>query len=416
MAQSPRVCPSIHKVVGARLPRRNPDYLWDVHISEDNLIESIVPHAESSGGSGVLDAHGRLLAPSLCHAHIHLDKCFLLQDPKYADLEIVKGDFEEAMSLTSEAKRRFEEDDLLRRGRRLIEESIQFGVTHLRAFVELDADVQTKCLDAGLKLKEEFEDRCEVQICAFAQLPCYSGDDEGDAVRALMNEAVKRDGVGAVGSTPYVEDGRDQMLRNTLFTANLALKHGKHLDFHMDYDLKDEYPFTLHALEILSDEIWGVNWEKSGGKHVTMGHCTRLTHLEQKGGWNDLRSAIGSLPVSFVGLPTSDLYMMKSSSGVRGTLNVIDMIKQHRLDAAMSINNVGNAFTPQGSCDPMALASLCVGVYQTGTKQDAELLYVRLMFSHIMLMRFANMKAGMRLSTCKIFCRAPTHFTRPRGG
>jgi hypothetical protein len=44
---------------------------------------------------------GRFLTPSLCHPHIHLDKCFLLSHPKYADLEIQKGDFAEAIKLTS---------------------------------------------------------------------------------------------------------------------------------------------------------------------------------------------------------------------------------------------------------------------------------------------------------------------------
>lgn len=51
---------------------------------------------KSDGGLGM-----RLLSPSLCHPHIHLDKCFLLSHPKYADLRIEKGDFEEAMKLTS---------------------------------------------------------------------------------------------------------------------------------------------------------------------------------------------------------------------------------------------------------------------------------------------------------------------------
>lgn len=44
----------------------------------------------------------------------------------------------------------------MERGRALIQESIAFGVTHMRAFVEVDPCVQFKCLDAGLALKQEF--------------------------------------------------------------------------------------------------------------------------------------------------------------------------------------------------------------------------------------------------------------------
>ncbi|KAK5084493.1 hypothetical protein LTS08_000074 [Lithohypha guttulata] len=46
-----------------------------------------------------------------------------------------------------------------------------------------------------------------------------------------------------------------------------------------------------------------------------------------------------------------------------------------RPKGCIGINNVGNAFTPWGSCDPLRLASLCVGVYQAGTPKDAELLF-----------------------------------------
>jgi hypothetical protein len=69
--------------------------------------------------------------------------------------------------------------------------------------------------------------------------------------------------------------------------------------------------------------------------------------------------------------------MMRTPEGLRGTLPVLELIEQYGFNAAISINNVGNAFTPQGSCDPLSLAQLAVGVYQAGTKKDAELLYVR---------------------------------------
>lgn len=195
----------LKKIVGVRLPEKAPSSLWDVSVA-DGKISSIDPHdAEAAGHdtpSGYFDGANRLLAPSLCHAHIHLDKCFLLQDPKFSDLQIEKGDFQEAMEMTGKAKSRFEEDDLLRRGRQLIEESIHHGVTVMRAFVEVDGGVHFKCLDAGLKLKEEFEGRCDIQICAFAQLPLFSGNDGGDLVRRLMSEAAHRTGVDVLGSTP----------------------------------------------------------------------------------------------------------------------------------------------------------------------------------------------------------------------
>lgn len=108
-------------------------------------------------------------------------------------------------SSPGQAKARFELDDLTNRGRSLIEEGIEFGVTHMRAFVEVDQTVGMKCLDAGLAFKEKFKDKCNVQICDFTQDPIYSQDDGGKKMVQLIKEAAARKDVDVIGSTPYVE-------------------------------------------------------------------------------------------------------------------------------------------------------------------------------------------------------------------
>lgn len=129
--------PQLSRIVGVHLP--NKEDLWDIFL-EKGFIKSVSPHIPENHPStdrSILLATEQFLAPALCHSHIHLDKCFLLSDPKYADLEIVRGDFAEAMELSGKAKARFEENDLLRRGRQLIRESMAAGVTAMRAFVEV---------------------------------------------------------------------------------------------------------------------------------------------------------------------------------------------------------------------------------------------------------------------------------------
>jgi cytosine/adenosine deaminase-related metal-dependent hydrolase len=365
---------ALTKIVNVRIPQKPSSEQWDITV-KDGKIFSVDPHDNmlDASAADILDAKNRLIAPSLCHAHIHLDKCFLLQDPKYSDLQIESGDFSEAMEMTGEAKSRFDEDDLLRRGGRLIEESIGHGVTVMRAFVEVDGVVQLKCLHAGLKLKDKFKDRCDIQICAFAQLPLFSGSDDGVEVRKLMATAAADDGVEVLGSTPYVEDNESKSKMNVRWITELALKHGKHLDLHLDYFLEeDKQPLAWDVLKMLNQ----LKWPKTGDQQVTLGHCTRLTRF-QKEDWLQLRQDIGELPVSFVGLPTSDLFMMRTPEGLRGTLPIVELVMKYGLNAAISINNIGNAFTPQGNCDPLSLTQLAVGLYQAGTKNDAELIYVR---------------------------------------
>lgn len=70
--------------------------LWDVNCNREH-ITTIREHQENLH----VIRDGRFLTLSLCHSHIHLDKCFLLSHPKYSDLEIENGNFAEAMTLTS---------------------------------------------------------------------------------------------------------------------------------------------------------------------------------------------------------------------------------------------------------------------------------------------------------------------------
>lgn len=83
---------------GVRLPGKHVNSLWDVRCVA-GCISTIREHKEFDVEAAIPD--GRLLTKSLCHPHIHLDKCFLLSHPRYADLEIQHGHFTEAMQLTS---------------------------------------------------------------------------------------------------------------------------------------------------------------------------------------------------------------------------------------------------------------------------------------------------------------------------
>jgi hypothetical protein len=281
------------------------------------------------------------------------------------------------MELTGKAKAKFEGWDLLERGQRVIDESTAAGVTHMRAFVEVDAGVGTKCLNAGFTLKQRAEDsgKCIVQLCAFAQLPLFSSspnDEDGAEIRKLMQEASAASYVDVIGSTPYVEADRERMKQNVELMVDLSIEHNVHLDFHLDYNLDPETePLVWHVIKTLKERKWN---EQTVGRTVVLGHCTRLT-LFNEDERRRLTEKIGDLPVSFVGLPTSDLFMMRTENRVRGTLDIPTLINNYKIDACIGINNIGNAFTPHGSCDPLTLACNGVGIYQAGTLDDAELLY-----------------------------------------
>lgn len=249
----------------------------------------------------------------------------------------------------------------------------------MRAFVEVDHAVQMACLDAGGILKEKWKDTCEVQIVCFAQDPIFSGT-YGEENRKLMENGILAPHTDVIGTTPYVESDVDSAKRNIDWAIDRAMHLKLHVDFHLDYNLdRSKESLVWHVLKRLREK----GWTSQNGKRVMLGHCSRLT-LFSSDEWERLAREIheGDLPVNFVGLPTSDLYMASPPPEARaphekqrGTLQVPEMIRKYELDAVMGVNNVGNAFTPWGSPDPLSLACLGVGIYQTGTQADAELLY-----------------------------------------
>lgn len=288
--------------------------------------------------------------------------------------------------VTGAAKSKFEVEDLIERGRALIEESISFGVTHMRAFVEVDLTVRTKCLEAGKALKREFKDRCYVQLCVFAQDPIVSYRDKGREMMRLLESAVNCPEVEVFGCTPYVEKNEDRakQIANMEFAIRTAKRYHLHIDFHIDYNLdSSKESMVLEALTLLDKMNWPSNWNSpTTYRNITFGHCTRLTMFNHEQ-WLALQEKTRGYPISFVGLPTSDIFMMGRPAGgegasqrVRGTLQIPHIIQTYGINGAIGINNVGNAFTPQGSCDPLSLASLGVGLYHAGTKVDTDLLFV----------------------------------------
>ncbi len=383
--------PQLKKIRGVRLggtSAGDTDTTWDVTIEyPPNCPEGVISSASPNDPPSPTTSSPPLLLPALVHPHIHLDKAFILNSTSYNNLLPSTGSFQEALTSTSKAKEAFTHADILARGEWLLADSVASGVTAIRGFVEVDHTVQRTCLNAGLVLKEKWKDACDIQLVCYAQDPIFS-TTLGEENRRLIDAAIRDhapDKLGVLGTTPYVESSIEASRQNIEWAVATALQNDRHLDFHLDYSLappeEDPEPLIWHVLRTLRALGWT---SQNTNKRVMLGHCTRFSLFKEED-WMRLGREVhdNELPVSFVGLPTSDLYMAATPSGndtgiktnPRGTLPVPAMVRKLELDAVISVNNVGNAFTPWGSADPLGLACLGVGMYQAGTVSDAELLY-----------------------------------------
>lgn len=395
-AESIPGAPSMTILENVIIPSVDDQIRWDVRIADGRVLSRNRSTTSSPPG---------ILLPSLCHPHIHLDKPYILTCnraaskayPSYADLAPRSGSFQEALNNTSAAKARYTLEDLYLRGSQLLAESYgRHGVTAARTFVEVDHVVKFKTLETAIKLKRDFEHLIDVQICLFAQDPIFS-TEHGDENRRLLLEALAKfsDDIAALGTTPYVEQGADASEEmkaehsNIEWAIDTAIERGLHLDFHLDYNLDStKQSSVFKVISHLRKSDWVASAKP--GKTIVIGHCTQLTSRD--GALDQLSSLINEtpqLPIHFVGLPTSDLFMMgrpglkSNDSGKeymphtrpRGTMQIPSMIKDFGLNGCLGVNNVGNAFTPYGDGDPLQLACWGTGIYQAGAVGDPELLY-----------------------------------------
>ncbi|KAH8825279.1 hypothetical protein DL96DRAFT_1612618 [Flagelloscypha sp. PMI_526] len=332
-------------------------------------------------GYNELDAQG-----ALCHAHIHLDKCFLL-DQTASDL--VSGDFHEAMQVTAESKRKFPENlgDLYRRGKRVISHSIEFGVTSMRAHVEVDSIVRYACLKTAVHLQNDFRDSCAIDIAVFAQEALFTTEDEPTQNQILLKTAAASYGVTAIGSAPYVEASLRRSVMNIEFILDLAFEFGLFIDFHLDYNLDPHtQPLIFEVIRQAKRRIVRLSEASRSLLRpcITIGHATRL-QLFSTAEWKHLLAEMKDLQkaginIFLVSLPQSDMYMQgrgqtqQPLGAPRGTLRVPQLKRRAGLNVAMAVNNVGNLFTPQGSLDPLSLCSFGVSIFQAATPEDVRTL------------------------------------------
>lgn len=212
-----------------------------------------------------------------------------------------------------------------------------------------------------------------------------------------------------VGSAPYVEPTTEHAKRNIKLVFEASMNSGKlshHIDFHLDYNLNPAAEPLIHEVIAQAKTYCasGENPDVAGAagaqgrqaigspahvtEHnsfrpcITIGHATRL-QLFSPTEWRALGAAINDLPITFVGLPQSDMYIQGRAhqndplGPPRSTLRVPFIEKEYGIKVAMAVNNVDNAFTPQGTLDPLSsLVSFGVAIFQVVTPRDIRSLIV----------------------------------------
>jgi cytosine/creatinine deaminase len=301
------------------------------------------------------DAGGKLVCAGLIETHIHLDKAGII-----GRCSICAGTLGEAVSETAKAKSAFTEEDVYERASLVLENAIVNGTTRLRTFVEVDPRAGYRSLDAIKRLKADYADAIEIEICAFAQ----EGLTNEPATEAMLETALQS-GADLVGGCPYTDPQPAEHIRRIF---DLGERFGVPVDFHLDFHLD---PGRSDLLEVIAQTM-----RRGYEGRVSVGHVTNLsaTPSEELGALGK-RLAVAGIAVT--ALPATDLFLMGREFDRLTPRGVAPI---HRLAAegvvtTLSTNNVLNPFTPFGDVSLIRMANLYANIAQIGAPADLERIF-----------------------------------------
>jgi len=324
----------------------------DISIS-DGKFEEIGEHLNSSAGR-VVDANGNLATESFPVAHLHLDK---VMTGAFAE-EAVLVEYEKpsmggamtAIELASKVKEHYVESEILERVRHVLTDAEYYGVSHVRAFADVDTKAKLIGVKALLKARDEFKSQVDIQIVAFPQ----DGIIREPGAEELLYKSMDL-GADLVGGIPWIELTEEDSKKHIDIAFEIAKKYDADVAMLTD-DAGDP---ELRTTEYLATSAMKNGWEG----RVTACHA-RATAL-----YNDVyhRKFAALLKKAGVGIVT-DPHTGPLHVRVKELLNA-------GVTVALSQDDVYDAYYPYGRCNMLEIAFLAAHLLWMTSNRDREILY-----------------------------------------
>ncbi|SEQ27845.1 cytosine deaminase [Faunimonas pinastri] len=267
------------------------------------------------------DGAGALATPGFSDVHVHLDKAMIL-----GQCPICEGTLAEAVRLTSAAKRGFTAEDVHARASEVLDMAVRAGTQRMRTFVEVDPRVELRAFEAIMRLRAEWSDLIELQVCAFAQ----EGLTQEPATLDLLIAALEA-GADLVGGCPYTDTDPEAHVR-AIF--DLGERFDVDVDFHADFDLDPEGSI----LPAIIRETLARGWQG----RVAVGHATKFATFAAERR-EALAREMAAAGIALVVLPATDTFLNGP-----GGMAPAHRLSQGGVTVALATNNVQNPFTPYG--------------------------------------------------------------------
>ncbi|MCD6167942.1 MAG: amidohydrolase family protein [Caldisericia bacterium] len=319
----------------------------------DGKIKTIKEKVDEKG-SIEIDAKGKLVTESFVNAHLHLCKVYTLMKMTEEALKDYHGeDMGKAMTaieLAAKIKERYDEKWILPNVRRALKLAALNGVTHIRAFADVDSKAKLEGIKALIKAREEFKGIVDVQVVAFPQ----DGVVREPGAYELVREAMKM-GADVVGGIPWIEFTEEDEQEHIDKMFEIAKEFDKPVSMLVD-DAGDP---GLRTLEMLAIKAIKEGWE---GR--VLAHHARAMALYPKPYFMKLVAILKKAKMGVISDPhTGPLHA-----------RVKEMIEEGAL-VALGQDDISDAYYPYGRNNMLEVAFLSSHILWMTTSEDMEKLY-----------------------------------------
>ena len=259
--------------------------------------------------------------------HAHLDKAHLITPER---LNIAESSLQEKWKLYRELKVNYTEFTVYKRMKKCIYDLILQDVKYIKTFVDADSIVGLKCINAALRIKEEFRRQIDIDI-AIQPLEGLDNKESRDFFVKACEMAT------TIGGLPDRDKNPEDHVR---FILDLSERLKKPVDIHVGQNNIPSEKETEMVLDVME--------EMNHSQKVSLVHCISLNCHDEKYIRTQCKR-MKNLNVDVIVCPSAAISMKQNHSvmaPVHNSIAPVMLLLDEGVNVKLGIDNIADLFMP----------------------------------------------------------------------
>ncbi|MEF9951617.1 MAG: amidohydrolase family protein [Clostridium sp.] len=322
---------------------------------KDGKIVAIEKSISKSKATKVIDATNKLVAPGFVDSHTHIDKALTLGDAEPGDLMAA---IDAANKYVASVPKNKVYDDVIKRGRQVIEMAISNGTTAIKTNVFVNDKWGTEPLRAINDLKKQYKNYIDI----------YNATPFSDMGPLPADVLAEVEAAAAKGEVDFIA-GYPSLTKDYKSTVDQIFAYAKKYNLPVDLHVDESDAPNIDCLKYVIDKTIS---EGMQGK-VTVGHITALDAF----GINDADAAsviakAKEAKINVTTLTSCNMYLMgrDGNKPMRRGVTRVNELNKAGVNVSYASDNIRDPFRPFGNADMLEEALITAQVNQYGVRTD----------------------------------------------